>query len=39
VTYADNGRERGDAVVVTGNYQQYGPDHILLDPCLQLPAE
>jgi hypothetical protein len=34
MTYADNGRQAGGTVVVTGNYQQYGPDYILLDPCL-----
>lgn len=40
ITYSTGGREIGDAVVVTGNYNQPGPDHVLLDPCLHfLPDE
>ena len=39
VTYADGGRKVGDLVVVTGNHSQYGPDHVLLDPCLHFPSD
>ena len=34
VTYETNGRKAGDRVILTGNYTQHGPNHILLDPCL-----
>ena len=39
VTYADGGRRVGDLVVVSGNHSRYGPDHVLLDPCLHFPPD
>lgn len=40
VTYAENGRKLGDAVVVSGTYARVGPNHVKLDPCLHhLPGE
>lgn len=39
VTYTDDGRRAGDVVLVSGNYSRYGPDHVLLDPCLHSPPE
>ncbi len=34
VTYSTGGRKAGDRTVVTGNFTQRDPDHVLLDPCL-----
>ncbi|AZO80289.1 MULTISPECIES: hypothetical protein [unclassified Bosea (in: a-proteobacteria)] len=40
VTYDSNGRKAGERVVVSGSWEQVGPDHIKLDPCLHfLPGE
>jgi hypothetical protein len=40
VTYDDNGRKAGERVVVSGSWEQFGPDHVKLDPCLHhLPEQ
>jgi hypothetical protein len=39
VTYGDNGRKAGKRVVVSGSWEQVGPDHVKLDPCLHHPPE
>ncbi|MFC5421918.1 hypothetical protein ACFPOB_20360 [Bosea eneae] len=39
VTYDDNGRKAGERVVVSGSWEQFGPDHVKLDPCLHHPPD
>jgi hypothetical protein len=39
VTYDSNGRMAGERVVVSGSWEQVGPDHVKLDPCLHHPPE
>lgn len=40
VTYDSNGRKAGERVVVSGSWEQVGPDHVKLDPCLHfIPGE
>ncbi|CAN7485408.1 hypothetical protein LJR090_004006 [Bosea sp. LjRoot90] len=39
VTYDDNGRKAGERVVVSGSWEQVGPDHVKLDPCLHHPPD
>lgn len=39
VTYDDNGGKAGDHVVVSGSWEQIGPDHVKLDPCLHHAPE
>jgi hypothetical protein len=40
VTYDSNGRNTGERIVVRGSWEQVGPDHVRLDPCLHfLPGE
>ncbi|CAD5278639.1 conserved hypothetical protein [Bosea sp. 62] len=40
VTYDSNGRNTGERIVVSGSWEQVGPDHVKLDPCLHfLPGE
>jgi hypothetical protein len=34
VTYSVGERKIGDEVILTGTYNDYGPDHVMLDPCL-----
>lgn len=39
ITYATNGRRKGDRVVVVGSVVPRGPDFIQLDPCLHREPE
>ncbi|MGX1789851.1 hypothetical protein ACWIGM_24095 [Bosea sp. NPDC055332] len=40
ITYDSNGRKAGEPIVVSGSWEQVGPDHVKLDPCLHfLPGE
>jgi hypothetical protein len=39
VTYSTGGRKAGDRAVVTGNFTQRDPDHVLLDPGLPAPSD
>lgn len=39
VTYDTNGRKPGETVIVAGAWEQVGPDHVKLDPCLHHPPE
>lgn len=39
VTYDDNGRKAGERIVVSGSWEQFGPDHVKLDPCLHHPPD
>ncbi|HEY7383039.1 MAG TPA: hypothetical protein VH743_05150 [Beijerinckiaceae bacterium] len=34
VTYSAGDRKRGDNAILAGTYNDRGPDHIMLDPCL-----
>ena len=38
VTYSTGGRKAGDRTLLTGNFTQRDPDHVLLDPCLPAPS-
>jgi hypothetical protein len=39
ITYDSNGRLAGERVVVSGGWEQVGPDHVKLDPCLHHPPD
>ena len=39
VTYSTGARKAGDRTVITGNFTQRDPDHVLLDPCLPAPSD
>jgi hypothetical protein len=39
ITYSTGGRKAGDHAVITGNFTQRDPDHVLLDPCLPAPSD
>ena len=34
VTYSVGERKVGDHAILTGTYNDHGPDHVMLDPCL-----
>jgi hypothetical protein len=34
VTYAVGERKVGEQAILTGTYNDHGPDHVMLDPCL-----
>lgn len=38
VSYSTNDRKVGDEVVLSGAYEDRGPDRVLLDPCLNFSA-
>jgi hypothetical protein len=39
VTYSTNDRKKGDTVILAGTYNERGPDHVMLDPCLHHAPE
>ena len=39
VTYSTGERKVGDQAILTGTYNDHGPDHVMLDPCLHHTQE
>jgi hypothetical protein len=39
VTYSVGERKVGDRTILTGTYNNHGPDHVMLDPCLHHSEE
>ena len=39
ITYGLSGRKVGEEVILTGALSRVGPDHVMLDPCLNSPPD